>query len=331
MAYKQKHVVPSKRKPVPLVERTTYKAKKQTAYKHTNRKPRQDDDEVGEFDTFNQKDKSVNERFRESDNPLMNRRYEDDIGYYAKKLGIKSKKSAKAKKTSKTTDEFDFDEFDELVDSENDALSSEEEEEDVDDDEKDQRDIVKASKENPYIPPTVPAATEKYMPPSIRRKQLESSESEQQQRLRRQCQGLINRLSEANIASIVGELLLIYSHNARQTVTEILTRLIIDSTAARTTLLEGFVIVHGALIAALFKHLGADFGAFFLQTLVEDFDKFYLSKERGKECANLMVLLSQLYTFQLVGCGLVYDFIRLFLDQISELHTELLLRLVQSE
>ncbi|KAK9374887.1 uncharacterized protein V1513DRAFT_444721 [Lipomyces chichibuensis] len=187
-------------------------------------------------------------------------------------------------------------------------------------------------RENPYLPPVAAASSGKYIPPSLRKKQLEIStnESEEKIKLRRQCQSLVNRLSEANIASIVNEFQQMFLNNSRQSMSSIITSIVLDMTAQRAVILDNFVVAYGALIAALYKNNGVDFGAYFIQTLVENFDKHYCEAEQGKECTNLIVLLSQLYTFQVVGCALIYDFIRLFLRDITELHTELLLKLIQN-
>lgn len=52
---------------------------------------------------------------------------------------------------------------------------------------------------------------------------------------------------------------------------------------------------------------------------------------QGKECSNLIVLLSELYNFQVISCVLVFDIIRGLLDHnISEFNVELLLKIVRS-
>ncbi|KAK9323379.1 hypothetical protein V1517DRAFT_320590 [Lipomyces orientalis] len=187
-------------------------------------------------------------------------------------------------------------------------------------------------RENPYVPPVAANPSGRYIPPSLRKKQLESSasQSEQMIKLRRQCQSLVNKMSEANIASIVNEFQQMFLNHSRQSMSATITSIIVDMTAQKAVMLDSFVVVYGALIASLYKHIGVDFGAYLLQTLVENFDRHYNEPELGKECTNLMGLLSQLYTFQVVGCGLIYDFIRLFLKDITELHTELLLKLIQN-
>jgi nucleolar MIF4G domain-containing protein 1 len=51
----------------------------------------------------------------------------------------------------------------------------------------------------------------------------------------------------------------------------------------------------------------------------------------GKECSNLIVLLSELYNFQVISCVLVYDIIRNLLSaEMTEFVVELLLKLLRS-
>ena len=51
----------------------------------------------------------------------------------------------------------------------------------------------------------------------------------------------------------------------------------------------------------------------------------------GKEASNLIVLLSELYNFQVISCVLVYDVIRGLLDgDLTELKVELLLKITRS-
>jgi len=51
----------------------------------------------------------------------------------------------------------------------------------------------------------------------------------------------------------------------------------------------------------------------------------------GKECSNLIILLSELYNFQVISCVLVYDIIRNLLSaEVTEFIVELLLKLLRS-
>ena len=56
-----------------------------------------------------------------------------------------------------------------------------------------------------------------------------------------------------------------------------------------------------------------------------------LGEPSGKECSNLIVLLSELYNFQVISCILIYDIIRnLLAVELTEYVVELLLKLLRS-
>ncbi len=205
--------------------------------------------------------------------------------------------------------------------------------------------VPKKQRENPYLPPTVSSSKGKqaqYVPPPLRAST--ASEKDDLIRLRRQSQGLLNRLSEANLVSIVSQVEQLYRTFPRQHVTSALVDLLIGLVADPSTLSDTFLILHAAFVAALYKVVGMDFGAHFLQRLVEAFDRVYgssdrsaddkddtTSREGARECINLMAVLSELYNLQVVGTTLMFDYIRTFLDHISEVNTELLLKIMRSE
>ncbi|KUL82235.1 hypothetical protein ZTR_09290 [Talaromyces verruculosus] len=186
-------------------------------------------------------------------------------------------------------------------------------------------------RENPYVaPPTKTPSTTKYVPPSMRT--AAGSKSEEEARLRRQAQGLLNKLSEANLISILNDVEKLYRENPRQSVTSTLLTLLLTMVADRAALQDTFIILHAGFIAGLYKLIGMDFGAMVIQTLVEMFDNS--ADERGpftgKEQLNLVSLLSQLYNFHVVGSNLVFDYIRLFLEEINETNTEFLLKIIRT-
>jgi hypothetical protein len=53
----------------------------------------------------------------------------------------------------------------------------------------------------------------------------------------------------------------------------------------------------------------------------------------GKEASNLIVLVSELYNFQVISCILIYDLVRGLLSksQLSEYNVELLLKVLRSK
>lgn len=56
------------------------------------------------------------------------------------------------------------------------------------------------------------------------------------------------------------------------------------------------------------------------------------TEQDGKECSNLIVLISELYNFQVVSSILVFDVIRhLLSDDLTEFKVELLLKILRSK
>ena len=191
------------------------------------------------------------------------------------------------------------------------------------------------TRENPYVAPvTSSAITEamKYVPPSLRNR--DTAGAEEFWHLRRQIQGLLNRLSEANLISILGDMENIYRNHPRQHVTTTLLDLLMGLLSDPTTLQDTFVILHAGFIAAVYKIVGTDFGAQAIQRIDEEFHQNYhlgTDQDRtGKKLNNLVSLLAELYNFQVIGSNLLYDLVRLFLDELSETNTELLLKVIRT-
>ena len=83
--------------------------------------------------------------------------------------------------------------------------------------------------------------------------------------------------------------------------------------------------------------------AYFVQTVVSQFETCYQKAHEGqehraqpddealgKECSNLLVLLSDLYNYHVISCTLVYDMIRLIMEgDLKELDVELILKLAR--
>lgn len=195
-------------------------------------------------------------------------------------------------------------------------------------------------RENPYVAPVAATAASsgKYIPPSLRK--ASSSDSEDLVRLRRQTQGLVNRLTEANLISLLGEIEKLYRVNARQHMTSTLIDLLLTSVCEPTTLPDTLIILPAGFIAAIYKIIGTDFGAQVIQRVVELFDEHYARVASvnqsssapipdSKETTNLIALLSEMYNFQVLGSNLIFDYIKLFLDTLSELNAELLLKIVR--
>lgn len=197
-------------------------------------------------------------------------------------------------------------------------------------------------RENPYVAPTVDGAVPaKYIPPSMRK--AATSDTELLVRLRRQAQGLVNRLTEANLIFLLGDIEKLYRDNARQHVTSTLVDLLLTSVCEPTSLPDTLIILPAGFIAAIYKIIGTDFGAQVIQRIVELFDAHYAraaallpegpasaTTDISKETSNLIMLLSEMYNFQVVGSNLIFDYIRQFLGKLSELNAELLLKIIRT-
>lgn len=201
----------------------------------------------------------------------------------------------------------------------------------------------KRVRENPYVAPVSSSnlAATKYVPPSLRKPS--SADSEVLTRLRRQLQGLVNRLTETNLISILGDIEKMYRDNARQHITSILIELLLTSVCEPTALPDTLIILPAGFIAAVYKIIGTDFGAQVIEKVAELFADHYsqaaklgnsgpdaATSDSRKETSNLITLLAELYNFQVVGSNLMFDYVRLFLSTLSELNAELLLKLIRT-
>ncbi|KAI8335059.1 hypothetical protein BC941DRAFT_431140 [Chlamydoabsidia padenii] len=234
-------------------------------------------------------------------------------------------------------------------DSEDDDIDMGMEESEVDDDGEEDND--KESEETPKVKPTSTAtpvtttssAATKYIPPHLRKKA--TTKTEQQLRLQRQLQGLLNKLSESNMESILLDIEKLYSDYSRNDVNTIITELILTSIAQKSNLLDSFVITYATIVGSLYRLIGIEFVAYFVQTLVETFEKNYKSAqtaiasgedqgedgpEGAKEAKNLLTLTLELYNFQVISCILVYDLVRLLIENMDEQAVELLLKIVKT-
>ncbi|ODV82863.1 hypothetical protein CANARDRAFT_239325 [[Candida] arabinofermentans NRRL YB-2248] len=292
---------------------------------------------------------------------------EEDIDYYAKKLGLK-----KGKSLSKQGDDdiigglldgldMDFDNSDNEFEFEGEEeeekhsklkKKSKEEEYDDDDDEEsddfdddddlDEDDKALLLKENPYVAPISQedlnlSSNTKYIPPALRRKMaLEENSNNQNEavlKLIKNIKGPMNRLSEPNLITVVNDLNSLYNDNPRQIVNEAIVKVIIDSVLIPGSLLDSFLIMYSSVIVSIFKLQGVEFGAFTIQTIVEKLT-YHLNNNdnliKGKQCVNLIALLGFCYNLNLVGSKLIYDIIsQKLIKDTNEMKTDILLRLVK--
>ena len=188
-------------------------------------------------------------------------------------------------------------------------------------------------RENPYVAPTTGVVVSKYVPPSLRK--AGGPEEEAKGRLQKQAQGLINRLTDANVLSIVQSAEELYQNNARGAVTEILTDTVLAQLSKPESLPDQFFVLTGGFAAALYKIIGVSFGSHLIRRVVTDFGTEYERACSGpeeqssipKESSNLIALLVQLYAFEVVSSRIIFDYMERLLGDLTELNVELLLRI----
>ncbi|KAF9137711.1 suppressor of glycerol defect [Mortierella sp. GBA39] len=223
-----------------------------------------------------------------------------------------------------------------------------------DDEESDQEDAGSKARATPV------AQTGKYVPPHLRAaaaaavaaepaggaalaKAIPRQNTEELLRLRRQLQGLLNKLSESNIEAILMDIEALYRKYPRADVSETITDMILSAISSKANLLDSFVILYATVVASLYRLVGIEFAAHFIQTLVEQFDGHHAlasstkstemtdeTLNAVKQCTNLIVLVSELYNMHVVACVLVYELVRWFMTELSELNVELVVKIVKT-
>ncbi|RKP29339.1 hypothetical protein METBISCDRAFT_10563, partial [Metschnikowia bicuspidata] len=268
---------------------------------------------------------------------------DNDLEFYAKKLGLKDGKKSKLTKHDANDgiggllDGLDFDYLDESdghSGTENTLFEGDSAEE---------SDAPKKPKENPFAAPetdlgdassTIEAESQpsKYILPALRKKlEMETGDkSAENLELQRAIIGPLNKLSESNLGAIVNELSGLYLNHPRQKVTENLTRILLETVVQQGRLLETFVLLRATLIVAIYRLQGVDCGAYFVQTLIEKYEGYKADASKTKEALNCASLLSSIFTFQLVSSKLLFDVIRELISDLTETNAELLLKIIRS-
>ncbi|KAI5967668.1 SGD1 [Candida margitis] len=293
----------------------------------------------------NRKSKTKESDYIKPPNSRATQQDEDDLEYYAKKLGIKKTDDLPAGDDDDLSHLLDGLEF--INENDNGVSSEEQEEQEDEEDEEDEEDSEELSseeervRENPYVAPgvdkedtsDVSTSEQKYIPPALRRKmalEAQSGESEEILNLRKAIKGPMNKLSEANVSSIVNEIQNLYMSHPRQIVNEQLSNVVLDSVIQQGRLLDTFVYLHACLVAAIYRLQGVEFGAHFIQTLVEKFEHFNKVENKKTEASNLITLLSSVYLFHLLSSKVLYDIVRELIINLNENNADLLLRLIRS-
>lgn len=166
--------------------------------------------------------------------------------------------------------------------------------------------------------------TGKYVPPQLRNLGDDKRKAELE-KLKRKVKGLLNRLSEPNMAFICGQLEELYMSCSRKDMNDTLTDVLLAACVTPILMPDRLLMEHVLLVSVLHHAVGLEVGAHFLETVVRRFDEVYKSSKEDKECDNLVAIVAHLYNFQVVHSVLIFDILKLLLGTFSEKDIELVL------
>ncbi|KAK9527657.1 hypothetical protein VZT92_014200 [Zoarces viviparus] len=230
-------------------------------------------------------------------------------------------------------DDDDDDDDDEMVEEkemeaeldESDAAESDNENDGETEEESDARDTTTAGLNSE----TVSAAAGKYVPPHLRGAGDEKRKAELEQ-LKRKVKGLLNRLTEPNMASISGQLEELYMSCSRKDMNDTLTEVLLAACVTPSLMPDRLLMEHVLLVSILHHAVGLEVGAQFLETVVRKFDEVYKNPSESKECENLVAIVGHLYNFQVVHSVLIFDILKLFVGAFTEKDIELVLLVLRN-
>uniref|UniRef100_A0A8C3AVK4 Nucleolar MIF4G domain-containing protein 1 n=1 Tax=Cyclopterus lumpus TaxID=8103 RepID=A0A8C3AVK4_CYCLU len=171
--------------------------------------------------------------------------------------------------------------------------------------------------------------TGKYVPPQLRGAGDEKRKAELE-KLKRNVKGLLNRLTEPNMASISGQLEELYMSCSRKDMNDTLTEVLLAACVTPSLMPDRLLMEHILLVSILHHAVGIEVGANFLETVVRKFDEVYKNPTEGKECDNLVSIVGHLYNFQVVHSVLIFDILKLFVGAFTEKDIELVLLLLRN-
>ena len=242
-----------------------------------------------------------------------NREYDE---FLAEKRGLKG-----------TVADNDEDMFSEDAESEFNGFSSSEDAGDAMEDDSD-KELERPKRENPYVAP-VDGARTTYLPPQ--RRGLASA-TDGSARVQKEIKGLVNRINADNLGSIIKDLEKLYHGLPRGDVTEAIVQAVLEHVNNPFVSRDTFFIDIAGFVAGLYRVVGESFASAAVTRIVQEFRDEYVKAKAATTIHNattLVALLSELYMFDVVRCNLIFDLVRLLLDKLSELNTELLLQITK--
>ncbi|XP_067864329.1 nucleolar MIF4G domain-containing protein 1 [Heptranchias perlo] len=171
----------------------------------------------------------------------------------------------------------------------------------------------------------------KYIPPQLREmaETVDAKKKEELARLKKTVKGLLNRLSEPNMASISSQLEEIYMTNSRKDVNDTLTDVLLAACVTPALMSNRLMMEHVLLVSILHHNVGIEVGAHVLEAIVKRFDEHSRNVGEGKEYDNLINLIAHFYNFYMVHSVLVFDILKKLTSNFKEKDIELILFLLR--
>ncbi|KAI2662518.1 Nucleolar MIF4G domain-containing protein 1 [Labeo rohita] len=223
-------------------------------------------------------------------------------------------------------DDTQIDEEEDVDDTQiEDEVEGDEEEEDTDASEENDDEEKDSEQKTPS-----PATASKYVPPHLR-EAVDSKRKAELEKLKRTVKGLINRLSQPNMASISSQLEELYMSTSRKDMNDTLTDILLAACVTPALMPERLLMEHILLVSVLHHSVGLEVGAHFLETVVRQFDKVYNEPDAtDKECDNLVSIIAHLYNFHVVHALLVFDILKKLVTRFSAKDVELVLLVLKN-
>lgn len=248
-------------------------------------------------------------------------------------------------------DENKVDGDDESSDMAEDVASSEGDEED-DDEKEDDEDEDEQKAGHVYRPAEgediygrQKSSGGKYVPPAKRALMPIDESSDSVKMVRRQMNGLMNRLSDQTKDSILKSIKSLFDSNSATVVSHVLRDCIMCACANSTQLMTSLIPAYASIVAALHLIVGVDVGAFIIESVA---NKLHLSIQEARSSSssqkrgisalvadklpnNCVVLLAYFYNLRILHHQLIVDIMEVLAsgtDRIGELEADLLVCLI---
>ncbi|XP_053644716.2 nucleolar MIF4G domain-containing protein 1 homolog [Cherax quadricarinatus] len=182
------------------------------------------------------------------------------------------------------------------------------------------------------------ASNGKYIPPALRKLMaLDADEKKKEQlaNIKKTLKGLLNRLTESNMAGIANQIEEMYVKYSHKDMSDTLTDILLESIVAPTLSTERLVQEHVMLVAVLSSNVGSEVGAHILNEFVIRWhDRMQLlglgEDVSTKEAENLLLVIANLYNFRVVDALLIYDILHKLALGFSDKEVELILLVLRS-